>query len=138
MVTWFACAGVDMEPHKAQAAVDVRPLAEWRRLVQEVKNGIGYLRNRLTRNCEPNYDCTQMFEVYRLVQAFDPSFAAQYIDAAWVDALAMIPPCALFRSNSPDRKPTFQIRKPHLPYLEDPLGGPSSLDFDSIPTFASC
>ena len=27
-----------------------------------------------------------MFEVYRLVQAFDPSFAAQYIDAAWVDA----------------------------------------------------
>ena len=53
----------------------MRPLPEWARLVQEVKNGIGYLRNRLTGNCEANYDCTQLFEVYRLVQAFDPSFA---------------------------------------------------------------
>ena len=35
-----------------------------------------------------------MFEVYRLVQAFDPSFAAQYIDAAWVDAFTTIPPLA--------------------------------------------
>ena len=71
------------------------------RLVQEVKNGIGYLRNRLTGNCEPNYDCTQMFEVYRLVQAFDPSFAAQHINQAWVDAMTTIPPRALVRPNSP-------------------------------------
>ena len=35
-----------------------------------------------------------MFEVYRLVQAFGPSFAAQYIDAAWVDAFTTIPPLA--------------------------------------------
>jgi hypothetical protein len=84
-----------LETHEAQAAVDVRPLAEWKRLVQEVKNGIRYLENRLTGNCEPNYDCTQIFEVYRRVQAFDPSFAAQYVDAAWVDALATIPPRAL-------------------------------------------
>ena len=60
-----------LEPHEAQANIDVRPLAEWKRLMQQVKNGIGYLRNRLTGNCEPNYDCTQMYEVYRLVQAFD-------------------------------------------------------------------
>eukprot|EP00966_Prymnesium_polylepis_P025926 597550-Prymnesium_polylepis.1 len=35
---------------------------EWKRLVQEVKNGISYLRNRLTGNCEPNYDCTELFQ----------------------------------------------------------------------------
>ena len=63
--------------------------------MKEVKNGIGYLRNRLTGNCDAHFDCTQIFEVYRLVQAFDPSFAAQNIDAAWVDAFATIPPRAL-------------------------------------------
>ena len=35
-----------------------------------------------------------MFEVYRLVQAFDPSLAAQFVDAAWVDAFITIPPLA--------------------------------------------
>jgi len=72
----------------------VRPLAEWKRLVQQVKNGIGYLRDRLPGNCEANYDCTQLFEVYRLVQAFDPSFAAQHLTPAWVDGLATITPLA--------------------------------------------
>ena len=54
------------------------------------------LRNRLTGppHCEPNYDCSQMYEVYRLVQAFDPSFAAQHVNPAWVDALTAIPPLA--------------------------------------------
>ena len=61
------------------------------RLVQEVKNVISYLRNRLTGNCEAPYDCSQMFQVYYLVQAFDPSFAAQYVTAGWVDAFNTIP-----------------------------------------------
>ena len=83
-----------LEPHEAKAAIDVRPLGEWKRLVQQVKNGIGYLRNRLTGNCETNYDCSQLFEVYRLAQAFDPSFAAQYVTTQWVDQLTTIPPLA--------------------------------------------
>ena len=56
-----------------------------------MKNGITYLRNRLTGNCEANYDCTEIYEVYFLVQVFDPSFAAQYLDATWVDKLSAIP-----------------------------------------------
>ena len=80
-----------LEPHEARNAVDVRPLAEWRRLAQQVKNGIGYLNDRLTGNCEPNYDCSKTFEIYRLAQAFDPSFAAQHVTPAWVDALTAIP-----------------------------------------------
>ena len=83
-----------LEPHEAQAAIDVRPLAEWKRLVQQVKNGIGYLHNRMTGNCEANYDCTQLFEVYRLVQAFDPSFAVGKVDYMWVDGLSVIPALA--------------------------------------------
>lgn len=83
-----------LEPHEAQAAIDVRPLAEWKRLAEEVKKGISYLRDRLTGNCEANYDCTQLFEVYRLVQAFDPSFAAQHVTPAWVDAFTTIAPLA--------------------------------------------
>ena len=79
---------------EGREAVDVRPLAEWKRLVLEVKNGIGYLRNRLAGNCEAPYDCSQMFQVYHLVQAFDPSFASQHVTAAWVDAFTAIPPLA--------------------------------------------
>ena len=52
-----------------------------------------FLRD-FSKSGKPPFDCTQMFEVYRLVQAFDPSFAAQYIDAAWVDAFTTIPPLA--------------------------------------------
>ena len=108
-----------LEPHEAREAVDVRPLAEWKRLSQEVKNGITYLNNRLTGNCEANYDCTQIFEVYRLVQAFDPSFAAQHIDAAWVDALATIPPRAL--SLARFGNPPCLIWRPAFPDLETHL-----------------
>ena len=91
------CTGADgpgSEPDEVRAALDVRDLAEWKRLSLEVKKGIDYLRNRLTGHCEANYDCTQMFEVFRLVQAFDPSFAAQHINEAWVDAFINIPPLA--------------------------------------------
>ena len=91
----YSCGSENLlEPHEAQAALDVRPLAEWKRLAQEVKNGIGYLRDRLTGNCEANYDCTQLFEVYRLVQVFDPSFAVQHLTSAWIDGFATIPPLA--------------------------------------------
>ena len=56
-----------------------------------MKNGITYLRNRFTGNCEANYDCSEIYEVYFLVQVFDPSFAAQYLDVTWVDKLSAIP-----------------------------------------------
>ena len=56
--------------------------------------GINYLRDRMSGECDAPYDCSEMFEVLRLVQAFDPSFAAQHVDAVWVDALAAIPPLA--------------------------------------------
>ena len=54
-----------------------------------------FLRD-FSKSGKPPYDCTQsqMFEVYRLVQAFDPSLAAQFVDAAWVDAFITIPPLA--------------------------------------------
>ena len=70
---------------EAREAVDVRQLNEWKRLVLQVKNGMGYLRNRLTGNCEANYDCSLMFQGFHVVQVFDPSFAAQHLDVAWVD-----------------------------------------------------
>ena len=56
------------------------------------------------------YDCTQMFEVYRLVQAFDPSFAAQFIDVAWVDALRCIPPLAEHVPRLKYELPTYLTR----------------------------
>ena len=88
---------MQLDPIEGREAVDVRPLAEWKRLVQEVKNGIGYLRNRLTGNCEANYDCSQMFQVYRLVQAAGLRLRSilrrperDCAGAAWVDAFTAI------------------------------------------------
>ena len=39
-----------------------------------------------------NYDCSHMYEVLRVVQAFDPSWAAQHLDANLVNALAVVKP----------------------------------------------
>ena len=57
--------------------LDVRSDTEWLRLVKEAKEGFRYLQGRLDGACNNvNYDCREMWEVLRLVKAFDPSFAA--------------------------------------------------------------
>eukprot|EP00966_Prymnesium_polylepis_P286273 6612760-Prymnesium_polylepis.1 len=56
--------------------VDVREDAEWIRLVTAAKKGFAYLQSRLDGTCNNiNYDCSNMWEVLRLVKAFDPSYA---------------------------------------------------------------
>ena len=47
----------NFSPKPALGQTSLRPLAEWKRLAQQVKNGIGYLRDRLTGACrEANYN----------------------------------------------------------------------------------
>ena len=68
---------------------------EWKRLAAAAKAGITYLRNRLTGNLpasKKNFDCSHMYEVLHLVQTFDPSWAAQHLDASIVNALATVKP----------------------------------------------
>ena len=49
---------------------------------------------------------------YRLVQAFNPAFAAQHINAAWVDALplAVIPPLAEHMPKLKQELPAYLVK----------------------------
>lgn len=85
---------IDQEEREVRQWVDVRELPEWKRLAAAVKSGIQYLRNRMDGNLpagQRNYDCSKMFEVLEAVQIFDPSWAANNMTAASIDALAVVP-----------------------------------------------
>ena len=72
--------------------LDVRQLAEWKRLVAEAKAGFTYLRSRLDGTCNNiNYDCSEMWRTLRLVKVFDPSVASHLTESTVRD-LAQITP----------------------------------------------
>lgn len=84
---------IDQLEREVRQWIDVREFPEWKRLSTAAKAGINYLRNRLEGNLPPgqrNYDCSGMFEVLHVVQAFDPSWAAQKLDADHVDRLRVV------------------------------------------------
>ena len=86
---------IEQEEHEVRQWIEVREMDEWKRLAAAAKGGITYLRNRLTGNLpaqQKNFDCSHMYEVLRVVQAFDPSWAAQHLDANVVNALAVVKP----------------------------------------------
>lgn len=86
---------IDQEEHEARQWVDVREHPEWRRLVKAAKAGITYLRNRMTGDLpanQINYDCSGMFQVLNVIQAFDPTWAASNLSNESVRALAVVKP----------------------------------------------
>lgn len=86
---------IDQEEREVRQWIDVRELPEWGKIVAAVKGGIGYLRNRLDGNLPPqhkHYDCSHMLQILRVVQAFNPAWAASNLTAALVDALAIVKP----------------------------------------------
>ena len=64
-------------------------------IVDDLQKGYKYLEYRLAAPplCEARYDCSHMYEMMRLVRAFDPEFATTHsIDVAWVENMAKIKP----------------------------------------------
>ena len=73
--------------------VDVREDDEWIRLVTEAKKGFAYLQSRLDGTCNNiNYDCSNMWEVLRLLKAFDPSYAGTSLTQDMASDLVKITP----------------------------------------------
>jgi len=94
-VTYEDNKTIEQEEREVRQWIEVREMDEWKRLAAAAKAGITYLRNRLTGNlpaAQRNFDCSHMYEVFRVVQAFDPSWAAQHLDANGVNALAVVKP----------------------------------------------
>lgn len=84
---------VDQEEREVRQWLDVRELPDWARVVSAAKSGIMYLNKRMNGLLPPNqkhYDCSLMFEQLKVLQSFDPSWAANNLDSNVVNALAMV------------------------------------------------
>ena len=92
--------GQDLEydtEHEIRQVLDVTKMEQWAPLVAKLKDGFGYLENRLTDNCDSPYHCQEQHAATALLRVFDPSFAdanSASIDAAFVESLAAIDPLA--------------------------------------------
>ena len=75
-----------------QCWIDVCKFPEWQRTVDAVKEAHTYLENRITNNCQTPYHCAAPYEICRVSQIFDPSFAVVQLTPQFVDELcAAIP-----------------------------------------------
>ena len=72
--------------------IDVRKFPEWTAAVNAVKDGYIYLENRITDNCQTPYHCSGPYEVCRVSQLFDPSFAVVNMTPNFVDELCAAVP----------------------------------------------
>lgn len=76
----------------------VRDLAERSRMCQALTPCFDYLEARITGNtvgesdCQQQYSCVEMYEICRVVRAFNPNFADTHVDAAFIDSMAAIKP----------------------------------------------
>ena len=75
----------------------VRDLQERADICNKLTPGFDYLESRVTGTCEAPYSCANMYAVCDVVRAFDPNFAAVYVDAAYVDSMDVMTPLAGLR-----------------------------------------
>ena len=45
-------------------------------------------------SCDAQYNCSAMYEICRIIRAFDPNFADAHINAAFIDSMAATTPLA--------------------------------------------
>ena len=70
----------------------VRHLPERTRIFDALLPGFEYLEARLTGTCDAQYSLIDMYELCRVVRAFDPNFVAAHIDAGFIDTMSAITP----------------------------------------------
>ena len=80
-------AGQDGKP-----VLIVRNLLERMAICKALVPGFEYLEARITGTCDAQYRLNGMYELCRVVRAFDPSFAKDHLDAAFVDSMSAITP----------------------------------------------
>jgi hypothetical protein len=91
-ITYSDGGKLEYEEREVRNWIDVRKFPEWQTTVDCVKEAYTYLENRITDNCQTPYHCSTSYEVCRVSQLFDPSFAAASLTPAFVDELcAAIP-----------------------------------------------
>ena len=64
----------------------VRGVKERDAMYDALKPGFDYLEARITGTCAQQYSLVGMYETCRLVRIFDPNFASQHLDSAYVNS----------------------------------------------------
>eukprot|EP00965_Chrysotila_dentata_P236841 6201560-Pleurochrysis_carterae.AAC.4 len=67
-------------------------LPEHKAVADKLALAFNYLENRLTGPCKTTVNCEHLYQVYRAVRVFDPSFASAHLPPSSVDSLGNIPP----------------------------------------------
>tara|TARA_B110001450_G_C17657600_1_gene495928 strand:- start:199 stop:2715 length:2517 start_codon:yes stop_codon:yes gene_type:complete len=82
----------DLEEEELRPLIFVRDMPERKRMADALAKGFEYLEARITGTCDAIYDCSAMYNLCRLVQIFDPVFAAAHASPQMVDDLVNIKP----------------------------------------------
>ena len=86
-ITYSDATSVEYSETEVRNWIDVLGFAEWQTAVNGVRQAYTYLENRLTNNCQTPYHCAAAYEICRVSQLFDPSFAAVHLTTVFVDKL---------------------------------------------------
>ena len=70
----------------------VRDLSERTAICDALAPGFEYLESRINGTCDAQYSLVNMYALCRAARAFDPSFAKDHVDAAFVDSMSVITP----------------------------------------------
>ena len=70
----------------------VRNLPQRNKICDALAPGFDYLESRITGTCDAQYSLVNMYALCSAARAFDPAFAKDHLDAAFVDTMAAITP----------------------------------------------
>ena len=90
-VLYADATSIEQDVDEARQWIDVTQDPDWTRLSAAAHDGLKYLKDRLTGNCQANYDCSQVYEFLRVVQVFNPAWASSSLHEDTMDALRIIP-----------------------------------------------
>jgi hypothetical protein len=82
----------DLEEEEIRPLLVISTKPERTAIIEGIHPAFQYIEDRITGNCDRQYDCSHMYNILRLVQAFDPSFAATSLSQPLVEELSVIIP----------------------------------------------
>lgn len=82
----------DLEEEEIRPLIFTLDMPERKRMADALAKGFEYLETRITGMCDEIYDCSEMYNLCRLIQIFDPAFAVQFATPQMVDDLTNVKP----------------------------------------------
>lgn len=80
----------DLEEDEIRPLLKISHLPAFQKMCDSAHQAFEYLEKRLDGDCNACFSCKDMYEMCRLLQAFDPSMSSQ-VDSKWLDELCNFP-----------------------------------------------